>query len=110
MFRVDPVTGDRTIVSDAATGTGTAFVFPTAVAVEADGSLVVVDGGLDAVFRVDTVTGDRTIVSDAATGTGTGFVAPLGVAVEADGSLVVVDNPSCDLQRHVAKNGVHKPC
>ena len=38
--------------------------------VEADGSLVVVDFGLDAVVRVDQDSDDRTILSDATTGSG----------------------------------------
>ena len=51
-------------------GSGPAFVSPRGIAVEADGSLVVVDLGLDAVVRVDPVSGDRTIISDASTGSG----------------------------------------
>ena len=91
--RVDPVSGNRTIVSDNHTGSGTAFgQGPFAIAVEADGSLVVIDQDLEAVVRVNPSSGDRTIVSDASTGSGTGFNAPTGIAVEANGSLVVVDN------------------
>ena len=64
VLRVDPVTGDRTIVSDdAGTGAGPAFSLPTDIAVEASGDLVVTDGDFDAVFRVDPVTGDRVILS-----------------------------------------------
>jgi len=72
-------------------GSGPGFLSPFGIAVEADGSLVVVDFGLDAVLRVDQVSGDRTIISDASIGSGPGFVGPVGIAVEADGSLVVVD-------------------
>ncbi len=72
-------------------GSGPGFVSPFGIAVEADGSLVVVDTGLDAVVRVDQVSGDRTIISDASIGSGPGFVTPRGIAVEADDSLVVVD-------------------
>ncbi len=72
-------------------GSGTGFVAHIGIAVEADGSLVVSDRGLEAVVRVDHVNGNRTVVSDASTGSGTGFVAPRGIAVEADGNLVVVD-------------------
>ena len=61
VVRVDPVSGNRTIVSDATTGTGPPFVSPTGIAVEADGALVVTDSVL--VVRVDPTTGDRTIVS-----------------------------------------------
>ena len=66
--------GDRTIISGIdpngvydMVGSGTAFVAPFGIAVEADGSLVVVDSGLDAVVRVDLTTdnmGDRTIISN----------------------------------------------
>jgi len=45
-------------------GSGPGFVTPLGIAVESDGSLVVIDSGLEAVVRVDQVTGDRTIISD----------------------------------------------
>ncbi len=51
-------------------GSGPGFVSPRGIAVEADGSLVVVDSGLEAVVRVDPVSGDRTIISDASIGSG----------------------------------------
>ena len=72
-------------------GSGPGFLSPFGITVEADGSLVVVDFGLDAVVRVDQVSGDRTIISDASIGSGPDFVAPVGIAVEDDGSLVVID-------------------
>jgi streptogramin lyase len=96
VFRVDPVTGDRTIVSDADTGSGAAFGAPLrGVAVEADGNVVVTvvaAGAAGAVIRVDPVTGDRTIVSDASTGDGGALLGAYGIAVEADGNLVVTDD------------------
>lgn len=93
VVRVEPVSGDRTIVSDASTGSGEDFgQGPIGIAVEADGHLVVTDQDIEAVVRVDPVSGDRTIVSDAHTGSGKEFEAPTGIAVEANGSLVVVDN------------------
>jgi len=68
VVRVDPHTGDRTVVANDTTGHGPPLVFPESIAVERDGHLVVVDGfarfaGLRAVVRVDPHTGDRTIVS-----------------------------------------------
>ncbi len=52
-------------------GSGPGFLSPFGIAVEADGSLVVVDSGLEeAVVRVDQVSGDRTIISDASIGSG----------------------------------------
>jgi len=60
-------------------GSGPGFEQPVAIAVEADGSLVVADFTLEAVVRVDPVSGDRTILSDASTGSGPGFGSPVGL-------------------------------
>nr|CBH38996.1 hypothetical protein containing NHL repeats [uncultured archaeon] len=91
VIRVDPVSGNRTVVSDNSTGSGTCFKRPVGIAVEADGSLVVVDKDLKAVVRVDPVNGNRTIVSEASTDKGPIFKEPRGIAVESNGSLVVAD-------------------
>ena len=81
VVRVDPVTGDRTVVSGCIiipdgpcvdspppspanlVGSGPEFVNPQAIAIEASGQWLVVDNSLDAVVRVDPATGDRTVVS-----------------------------------------------
>ena len=99
VIRVDPTTGDRTIISRRLDEDNE--LDPRGIAVEADGSLVVVDSGLDAVVRVDPTTGDRTIISmiiidpddpdDMGRGSGPGFDVPRGIAVKDDGSLVVID-------------------
>ena len=94
VLRVDPVTGDRMIVSDDNTGNGPDFSNPLGLAIEADGSLVVIDAGRDAVLRVDPISGNRTIVSDDDTGNGPYFSNPRGLAVEADGGLVVINTGS----------------
>ena len=70
-------------------GSGPSFQSPRGIAVEANGSLVVVDSGLEAVLRVDPISGDRVIISDATIGSGPPFISPRGIAV---GSLVVVDS------------------
>jgi streptogramin lyase len=72
-------------------GSGSPFGAPNGIAVEAAGTLAVVDEAPRAVLRVDPTTGDRTTVSDAATGSGPDFQGPVGIAVEATGTLVVVD-------------------
>ena len=98
LFRIDPATGNRTIISDFGDGNqGPTGVFPFGVAIEASGSVLVVDGdagtnGNGALFRVDPSTGNRTIVSDFGNG-GQGDVGadPHGVALEASGNAVVVD-------------------
>lgn len=59
---VVPVTaadGDSDVNSESI-GSGVGFEEPFGIAVEADGSIVVADNGLDAVVRVDPITGNRT--------------------------------------------------
>jgi hypothetical protein len=81
LVRVDPVTGDRTIISDDAVGSGPSFNFEPAatdagaaissVHYEADGSLLVAENGSGSslsdsrIFRVDPATGNRTLISSA---------------------------------------------
>jgi len=65
---VDPVSGNRTVVSSASIGRGPNFVAPKDISIKADGSLLVIDRTLQAVLRVDPVTGDRRIISDAVPG------------------------------------------
>jgi hypothetical protein len=77
--------------AEASVGSGPPFFSPTDLAVEASGSLVVVDGHVAAMLRVDPVSGDRTGVSHATIGNGPAFVSPTAVAVEASGALVVSD-------------------
>jgi hypothetical protein len=78
VLRVNPITGDRAIISGCAAvdsggrcvgeiiGAGPRFLTPVGIVVEAAGSLVVGDVGLGAVLRVDPFTGDRVIVSTGA--------------------------------------------
>ena len=75
VVRVDPATGNRTVVSGCISipaaacqppnlvGSGPEFVSPVAIAIEASGQWLVVDNSLDVVVRVDPATGDRTVVS-----------------------------------------------
>jgi hypothetical protein len=95
LFRVDPSTGARTIVSGCANpecssviGAGPNFIKAWGIAFEADGDPLITDRGLDAVLHVDPTTGDRTVVSGcldascaAAAGSGTLLSEPLGIAV-----------------------------
>jgi hypothetical protein len=97
LFRVDPATGNRTILSDFGDANqGPTGAFPFGVAIEGSGSVLVVDadagtGSNGALFRVDPVTGNRTLVSDFGNA-GQGDVGsnPHGIAIEAGGTTALV--------------------
>ena len=87
-------------------GTGPSLEFPLGIAVEAQGSFVVVDLDLQAVIRIDPMNGDRTVVSGCSVlfcsepeliGRGPPFNVLEDIAVEAQGSFVVVDSFINDL-------------
>ena len=99
LFRVDPQTGDRTILSDFNTGANTGRE-PEGVALEANGQVLVVDKHAGPftrgmLFRVDPQTGAREIVSDFGVGANQGGD-PLAVALvpplQAQARLVVVND------------------
>jgi hypothetical protein len=92
VIRVDPSTGDRSLVSSSARGAGPALNAPLGLAIEPGGTLVVSDAALDAVLRIDPSTGDRTVVSSADTGSGPRLRLVEAITADADGSLLVVDN------------------
>ena len=94
VIRIDPVTGERTTVSaNGAPAGGPNFGEPGAVAVEADGNILVADDSLGGrVIRVDPATGERTTVSaNNAPPGGPDFSNPFGLALEADGDILVTD-------------------
>jgi streptogramin lyase len=85
IVRIDPLTGNQTLIS-----IGGMLVFPTGLAFEADGNLIVVDReGLDgtgAVIRIDPVTGAQTLLSSG------GYLnEPVWVAIEGDGNIVLTE-------------------
>jgi hypothetical protein len=84
LFRVSPATGTRLLLSDFGTGANLG-VDPLGVAVEAAGTILVIDQNAGtnfrgALFRVDPSTGTRTLLSDFGTGANLGSE-PAGVAV-----------------------------
>jgi sugar lactone lactonase YvrE len=91
VVRIDPATGNRTIVSSSSVGTGTNFVSPYGIAVESSGSFIVSDTGLNEILRVDPGTGNRTVLSGSGVGTGPAFSQLRGVAVLHDGMIAVTD-------------------
>lgn len=100
LFRVDLGSGERTVLTDfEVTSQGPAAGPPAGVAVEASGTILVVDrdGGTEfqgALLRVDPVSGQRTPVSDFDDAAqGVLGRSPTGLAVEPDGKVLVIDPP-----------------
>ena len=87
VVRVDPRTGAQTVISR-----GGYFKTPVAIAVEADGNILVADDDSifgdnnGAVIRVNPITGAQTVVSR-----GGYFVDPYGIAVQPNGDILVAD-------------------
>ncbi len=109
VLRVDPLTGDRVVVSgcvDAAcasiVGTGPPFLGPRFVALAAGGQVLVADRslpGIYAIVRVDPATGARTTISGCANATCSAVVGAgpairrlFGIALGPDGRLFVADD------------------
>ena len=93
VIRVDPMTGDRTIISDNTHGTGPAFVQAEGITLLPNGHLLVGDSfaaGGGQLLSVDPVTGDRTIVSGPSVGSGPSFDAPIGGRLI--GNQIIVPN------------------
>ena len=90
IFRVDPNSGDRTVVSSNTVGTGPMLASPTSLALEADGSILV-STRFDFVYRVDPATGNRTEVSGPSQGTGAELLQPTGIEVANDGTIFLSD-------------------
>ena len=103
VVRVNPLTGDRTILSDATHGTGTNFATPVDIVVESSVGVLVLDNDFSntysAVFRVNPVTGDRMIVSDSTNGSGLDFLNGNFLALESNGNILVTDNTLDSLLR-----------
>ena len=81
----------NTISQGGVRGSGIRFINPTGIALEADGSIVVVDLLRLAVIRVDPKTGNRSTVSGLVVGNGPGFTQPVDIAVGGDGTLYVTE-------------------
>jgi hypothetical protein len=99
LFRVNPSTGERTVLSDFGNeAQGPRGVSPFGVAIENSGSILVVDGNAGTssaggLFRINASTGGRTLLSDFGNqAQGPLGVFPLGAAIDASGTILVTDD------------------
>ena len=104
VFRVDPVSGDRTMISNndsSAVGTVPDYENPSALAFDGNGDLLVADRRTQndfygSVIRVNPVTGERTLVSDNDAPDqedAVDLVSPAGIAVAPDDTILVSRDP-----------------
>ncbi len=105
IIRVDPATGDRSVVSDNSTGTGPSFGNFGGIAVDSQGFILVTDQ-TNGVVRIDPLTGNRMVVSGGSIGSGPSFSTFLsGISVAANGDLLVADSLPNTLFRVDATTG-----
>jgi len=109
LVRIDPVSGDRSVLSGNGIGTGDALTRPQSLAVAPDDDLFVTmrQGNGDCrtnVLRVDAETGDRTVVSGNV-GAGPFWGCPTQLAFGLDGYLYVTDPPHDAIFRVDPSNG-----
>jgi streptogramin lyase len=91
VLRVDPVTGDRTLVSGSDRGTGPHFEYPLGMALHPDGRIFLADQNRRAIVVIDPATGDRTDFAAASVGTGTRLRSPKHLAFHPSGYFAVGD-------------------
>ena len=90
VFQVSPSAGAQTPISS-----GGSFVFPTDVAMDPQGRILVVDtnccgNNQGGVIRIDPASGAQTVLSS-----GGSFLNPSGIALDASGQLLVADATCC---------------
>jgi len=93
VLRIDPTSGNRSIVSDANTGSGPALGgLPGAVTLDAQGRIfaVLIAAPFGVIMRIDPTNGDRTALPNFP---GNLMAQAWGMAVEAGGQLVVAVSP-----------------
>lgn len=102
LMRVNPATGDRTVISGSSApgtvqiGSGTNLSQPTGIVIESGLSAIVADqGSTDRLFRVDLATGDRTVMHSYSDSAG-----PLYIAREINGDILVSHQTTKDIRRY----------
>jgi sugar lactone lactonase YvrE len=96
ILRVDPITGDRSVLSDSKHGTGNvSLYYPYSVRVDASGQIIVADY-YNGIIRVDPSTGNRVLISSSSRGTGPSCYYAVDLVIDSDGSYVVLVGGSYD--------------
>ena len=109
VIRVDPASGQQTLLSSNAVSSTDLFTRPVGVTIERNGTILVADAdspaptsaSKGAIIAVDPSSGQQKLVTNNDTSNSALFSSPLGVAVETPGTLLVA-NTSADS----SQNGV----
>jgi DNA-binding beta-propeller fold protein YncE len=93
IFRVDPITGDRTVLTGMGVGSGPSLLQVRGVAIDRWGQIYVTDADSTRrrVVRIDPISGSRTLISGIDRGTGPNLVAPFALAFDSAGELYLSD-------------------
>jgi hypothetical protein len=90
ILRIDPATGNRTLLSGASRGSGPAFA-PDGVYLTIAGGVIYAVDRAGEIMSVDPVTGDRTEVSGASRGVGPMVDGPMSITAGPTGELAVLE-------------------
>jgi hypothetical protein len=93
IFRVDPVTGERFVISSASIGSGRDLEVPVGLTIDRHGNIIVLDFAPGILLGIDPVTGDRVILSSSQLGTGMSLSAPtfiIAIPVPEPNSLLLL--------------------
>lgn len=63
------------------------FSYPSGIALDSNGDIIVADSGANAIFRVDFISGSQSLISS-----GGLFVDPISVAFDSSGDIIVADS------------------
>jgi hypothetical protein len=92
VFKIDPVTGNRAVLSGPGAGSGPTMDGPNDVVISPYGNDIFVSAGTaHSIIRVDPSTGDRSLVSGPTRGTGPALDHPAGLSRTLGGDFYVFD-------------------
>lgn len=96
LFRINPMTGDRTVITSSDVGSGLNLQVSDGICLDTDGTLLISnsgDFGVGRVMRVDPLTGNRTVVSASngspVVGTGPSIVEPHWMDIDAQNRILL---------------------
>ena len=91
VFQIDPVTGDRAVLSGVGVGTGPGLDGANDLIIGSSGEIFVSAGTAGAIVRVDPLTGNRSLISGAGRGSGPLLEHPFGLTQTATGNFYAFD-------------------